>query len=114
MEPYGRVLRARLPDELCECVVQHLCAARIQTAWSRWWHYAHARQPAWDALRSALGRATWMRLIPYAHVRREWRQEMDSWLSIDDTGLLDLVLREAREGLWGTPSPRLTQIAGDV
>ena len=95
-----------LPYDLCEYVLRHLCAMRIQERWLRWRHFSHAHNRRWLAVRGALGREAWRRLIPYEHVRREWRQEMGSWLSVR-TATLELIVQEACDGYWGSRASRL-------
>lgn len=89
-------MRADLPADVVELIVAHHAASRLQRAWTRWRLYAHARRPAWRAVR--LPTAAWRALFPYARVRREWRVEPESWRAPED---LDAVVREARAGLWG-------------
>ena len=96
----------RLPYDLCERVLHHLCAMRIQCAWLRWTHFSHARRDRWASVRAALGPRAWRRLIPYEQVRREWRQESHSWLSAC-RGTLELICEETCEGYWGTRAHRL-------
>ena len=95
-----------LPYDLCEYVLKHLCAMCIQERWLRWRHFSHARDRRWSTVRREMGRETWRRLIPYEHVRREWRQEMSSWLSVR-TGTLDVIVQEAYDGYWGSRASRL-------
>lgn len=95
-----------LPYDLREYVCKHLCAMCIQERWLRWRHFSHARNRRWSRVRGEMGRETWRRLIPYEHVRREWRQEMGSWLSMR-TGTLDVIVQEAYDGYWGSRASRL-------
>ncbi len=41
----------------------------------------------------------------FPHVRQEWRTEGESWLCTEED-VLDLICREAHDGLWGAASER--------
>ena len=95
-----------LPYDICEHILHHLCAMRIQRAWMRWVHFSHARREHWSCVHSAIGLRAWRHLIPYEQVRREWRQESQSWLSVCQ-GTLEIILEETLEGYWGARAHRL-------
>jgi hypothetical protein len=99
------MLWERLGPDGARLVLAHLAAGCIQRAWLRYSLMSHARRAQWstvaDHLRSV---GAWRALLPYSHVRREWRAEVASWRHVDDPGPL---LVEARHGLWGTRSTRV-------
>ena len=92
----------RLPDEVWRLVLAHLAAMRVQRVWRRWSRFGHAARwhRWWSAIRHHMGEARWRALVPYAHVRREWRREAPSWVLSEDLDL-DCIVKEARQGLWG-------------
>ena len=79
---------------------------RIQRAWLRWVHFSHARTKQWSTVRDGLGRDAWKTLIPYQHVRREWRQELESWLCVEG-GHVEVIIEEVGDGYWGGSSSHL-------
>ena len=103
-------LALRLPVEVVKIIEKHLHAMCIQTRFIRWWLYSHARRKEWKALRARLGRSRVEVLCPYTHVRMEWRAEMASWLGTTEN-TQELIVNEAREGLWGRESARLKSAA---
>ena len=95
-----------LPYDACERILHHGAAMCIQSAWIRWRHFAHARKKRWYLVRSRLGPSAWRRLIPYEHVRREWRQELGSWATIDRE-TVTVIVDEVIDGYWGARSSHL-------
>ena len=96
------------PLDVCECIVHHHTAMLIQDAWLRWRHFAHARKKQWSLVRTRLGWQSWRRLLPYEHVRREWRQELGSWMTIE-SGTVVVIEEEAQNGYWGVRSSHLSK-----
>lgn len=90
----------RLPSELWSLIHAHAAASLIQRRALRWMRFGHARKPSWDMTRLHIPSPVWRLLIPYAHVRREWRLEGSSWEHCDAFDLA-VILREAHEGAWG-------------
>jgi len=97
-----------LPYDACERILHHCAAMCIQSAWIRWRHFAHTRKKRWCLVRSRLGRHAWRRLIPYEHVRREWRQELGSWATIDRE-TVTVIVGEVSDGYWGARSSHLSK-----
>ena len=95
-----------IPFDACERILHHHAATCIQSAWIRWSHFAHTRTGRWELVRSQLGRHAWRRLIPYEHVRREWRQELESWVTIGRETVA-VIVGEASEGYWGGHGRRI-------
>lgn len=95
-----------LPDELrCE-ILRHRAASTIQDRWLRWSLWGHARHPSWDEIRLHLRHhGLWRDAIAYENVRREWRQEPESWMYLDVT-VATVLFAELEEGLWGVRSHR--------
>ena len=90
-----------LPPELHELIKKHVAATFIQTAWTRYSLYGHAKKHGWDDVRAHLIHLRlWPLLWKYSMVRREWRQEARSWLHT--LGNRDCIIIEAEEGLWGS------------
>lgn len=81
---------------------------RIQDRWMRWRHFAHTRQKRWPDVRNHLGCRSWRRLIPYENVRREWRHELGSWMTIGDNTVI-VIEEEALNGNWGARSVYLSK-----
>ena len=103
-------------DTLCpdlqRLILEHRAAQIIQSALLRVFRFKHARRPAWPAVRQRLGFWVVRALWPYPLVRREWRMEPGSWFHPDAT-LLQLLIEEAREGLWGTPNRALVKLSSE-
>ena len=103
-----------LPDDLQDLVLEHGAAMTIQRMWRKreWYMHVHAR--VWPRVRAHLARVgVWPHLWAYTHARREWRLEPASWLYVDRP-CAQLILSEARQGLWGRatgdiPQDRLDQ-----
>ena len=93
----------RLPEDVRELVYAHGAAMTIQRSWWRATRYAHARGTVWEGVRAHLGTSACRTLVAYPDVRREWRREAGSWLETDEE-TLDVILAEARAGMWGKPS----------
>lgn len=91
---------AMLCNDLRAMIWRHRAALTIQGSWRRRDLFRHARHPHWPYVKAHLGHATWRRLFPYEHVRREWRTEMLSWCYADEF-MLDVIHGEAVLGLWG-------------
>ena len=93
-------MHASLPDDILTLISEILHAMHIQRAYRAWIACGHARREGWKRLRTHLGRVI-VDLEPFSMVRREWRIEAGSWLSIgcDDLGI---ILKECAHGLWGT------------
>ena len=103
-------LAERLPHDVSELVLHHLAATRIQVAWLRYDLFRHARQPEWRRIVAHLRRVdVWRPLFPYSAVRREWRTEASSWLHVSTPHPL---LVEARHGLWGVRTKRISATVG--
>ena len=99
-------LEAWLPCDLADLVYQHAASITLQRRWRWFWRYGHARRGArWVRVRTHLRRVgAWPQLLPYAHVRREWRTEPESWLLVDDADAR-IIAAEARNALWGPCIP---------
>ncbi len=97
-----------LPFDACERILHHRSAMCIQSAWIRWRHFAHTRKKRWRLVRSRLGHHAWSRLIPYEYVRREWRQELGSWATIDRE-TVTVIVGEVSDGFWGVRSSHLSK-----
>ena len=96
-----------MPDDVVELILQHRAAMVLQRAWWRVWHFGHARKVwVWPAVCVRVDVHWRRRLARYAHVRREWRCEPQTWL-LTDVGTLRAIAREAEAGLWGRASTRL-------
>lgn len=102
-----------LPVDACEHILHHHAAMCIQSTWIRWRHYAHTRKKQWYLVLSQLGRPAWRRLIPYEHVRREWRQELESWATIDRE-TVTVIVGEVSDGYWGARSSHLSQHVAEM
>lgn len=98
-----------LPFDACERILHHHAAMCIQSTWLRWRHFAHTRRKRWRHVRSRLGRHAWRRLIPYEHVRREWRQELGSWATIDSE-TVSVIVGEVSNGYWGVRSSHIDTV----
>ena len=62
----------------------------------------HSRGDRWPEVREHLASlGAWPELWPYSLVRREWRREPESWLSVD-ASTVAVLKAEAQEGLWGS------------
>ena len=96
------VLHARLPPDLVRLVHAHAAASAIQLRWRRLAWLGHARHRAWPEVRAGLGETWWRVLIAFPLVRREWRREPESWLSVGDP-LARVIAGECEDGLWGMP-----------
>jgi hypothetical protein len=94
-----------LPFELQDLVCRHGSAARIQCAWLRYSLYHHARALEWPTVRLSMRARAWRELSAYASIRREWRREPCSWFEMDEK-VVDVILEEARHGLWGCETRR--------
>tara|TARA_B100000683_G_C12504140_1_gene558534 strand:- start:3620 stop:3955 length:336 start_codon:yes stop_codon:yes gene_type:complete len=103
------MLVPRLPDELWDLIHAHGAAAAIQTAF-RCHMMRHTTSVEWPCLRSRLAEALSLddlqRLVRSEHVRREWRREMDSWVSHTDGETMRDIAREVASGLWDPPMER--------
>ena len=89
-----------LPHELWDLVMMHDAARVIQSRWIRYTLFSHTRTRDWPHLREVVSReASLLYLWRFSMVRREWRQEPESWLS-EETDI-PVICSEAREGLWG-------------
>ena len=100
-----------LPKEVCVLILEQLYGMKIQGCVLRMLRrrrFEHRLHPKWSCLRQRLTQGPWQSLERYCDVRKEWRREPESWIfEIDQrgSGLLSVILRECREGLWGPESP---------
>lgn len=96
------VLGAWLPCDLVALVCKHAASVTLQRRWRWFWRYGHARRRArWERVRLHLRRVgAWPQLFPYAHVRREWRTEPESWLLVNGEDV-EIIVAEARSAMWG-------------
>ena len=94
-----------LPHELAQLIIFIKCALIIQRSWNRYVMFSHCRSSEWKKLKSILGESS-KELCLYADVRREWRREIENWMSIENT-TIDMILKECKEGLWGHTSSGL-------
>lgn len=99
----------RLPEDLADRIVetarQTVAASVIQRAYLKWTLWTHRQCAIWRTLRTHLGDDRVAFLEQFPHVRREWRTEGESWLCTEED-MLDLICREALDGLWGAASDR--------
>lgn len=99
-----------LPDDVRHLIFAHRAAMTIQSAVrthvSTRTRFAHSRHPRWHVLRERLARSgCLMDVCRFPTVRKEWRQEMDSWLCLTDAELIAVceeVLSHPHR-LWGLP-----------
>ena len=79
-----------LPPELVELVVLHCSAMRIQRIFRKH-QFSHARLPIWGLLRARLcasmRRHQFDDLQRNAAVRKEWKNEPESWMDADKATL---------------------------
>jgi PAS domain-containing protein len=72
--------------------------------------FAHTRHPDWDTIRHHLdAHQMWREMVGYSHVRREWRQEAESWLWVD-WDVASVMRDEAQRGLWGAFAPQFASL----
>ena len=88
-----------LPYELIQLIIYNKCALIIQRKWNRYFMFYHCRSPQWKYLKLRLGQYT-KELSLYAGVRREWRREINDWMTIENNTIY-IILQECRDGLWG-------------
>lgn len=81
-------------------VYQHAMVMRIQRVWRRYHAHAHETRGAWARVLARLERESLMHLLGYYNVRRELRQEPESWL-VASVADLDVIARECDSGMWG-------------
>lgn len=98
-------LATMLPRDVVRLIAHHAHASAIQRRFRVWTLYGHARSRAWARVRLLLGARTVRELWPFSVVRREWRQEPESWLAIDVDA--NRILHECASGLWG-PAARVS------
>ena len=100
----------RLPVEVQELVLAHRAAMVVQRGWRRWTLFAHTRHPHWYEIRRHLDvHGVWREMVAYAQVRREWRQEAESWTWVD-TRVATVLRDEARRGMWGAFAPQFASL----
>ena len=113
LQPHLRcyVRQAWLIDRTCSdvarLIVQHACAMCIQACVRR--HFLrHVHRTEWRQLRSLLSvHPKWDTLLRNHMVRREWRQEPQSWIQeLRENGgkLVEDVATEVDQGLWTSTS----------
>jgi len=90
-----------LPIELRELIQEHSAALTIQQTWLRYNMLGHASKPGWTKVRQHLGEHLWRLLIPYEMVRREWRQERESWLQTEMYIIEEIIWEAEKFGMWG-------------
>ena len=94
-----------LNDDLNEYIHMHLAAIKIQNR-TRKWFMSHYHRKEWPKLRFLLveniGSDNFKILQNSRLVRREWRNEINSWLFMSKTDILQLhvILNEIIQGLW--------------
>lgn len=87
--------------------MEHRAASLIQVRWLRYSLFAHIRRPGWASLRVHLQKeGLWPYMWAYELVRREWRQEGESWLNVCES---TKIITELEDGLWGRKTIRLVQ-----
>ena len=96
-----------LPDDVIELILHHRAAMVVQRAWWRVWHYGHTRRAdVWARVCARVSVGWRRRLTRYAHVRREWRSEPQTWEATDETTLRAIAQEAEVDGLWGRHSVR--------
>jgi hypothetical protein len=94
-----------LPNEIWDLIYSHKAASIVQRYWLRYSLFGHSRKEDWSTIRNHLKRKhLWPTLIKYSMVRREWRTEAESWLYSQD---VEIIKKEAEEGMWGFESKRI-------
>lgn len=96
-----------ISDDVCELILEHKAAMCIQRYWTRFFLFSHARHSHWGDLKQYLERENlWSSLWRYSRVRREWRQEPESWLCSSPSALLVIRNEAELEGChwWGSKS----------
>jgi hypothetical protein len=99
-----------LPDDVKRLIFAHRAAMTIQTTVrkhiSASMRFSHSLHPQWHVLKQRLMRTRYlMDVCRFPAVRKEWRQEMESWLCLTDAELnavCEEVLSHPHR-LWGTP-----------
>lgn len=99
-------MRDGLPEEIIALIMEHRAAMVLQS-WARAAsHRAHVRRPAWKHLRRMLVDALdWRGLDVLAgcpQVRKEWRQEPESWIHemVRDPAQAAAIVKEVKGGFW--------------
>lgn len=98
-----------LPVEVQSIILRHRAATTLQgTARARLTRtrYAHTRHPHWPTLKDRLRRlGVLCDVYCFPMVRKEWRQELESWLCLTDAELHhvceEILAHPPR--LWGAP-----------
>lgn len=93
-----------LPDDVCDLILRHKAALCIQRSWTRFSLFSHARRERWGELKEYLvEQGVWSSIWRYAMVRREWRQEPESWRGASREVLHTIRDEAQSHHLWGAP-----------
>lgn len=103
-------METEFPLDVKLLIRAHGASMIIQRSWLRHSLYGHARKSEWSDLRLHLiDVGAWPLLVSYPLIRREWRSEPKSWWLVNRTDVT-MILMEVYEGLWGKPSPKMSQL----
>lgn len=95
-------------DDVAAMIIERLAGDTIRVAAIRYLSFRHRRLERWQAIKPLLMRTPrlWLKLERFALVRKEWRDEPESWSSgLQGGHVVRVILEEAAQGYWGARLP---------